>query len=168
MMDFVLPCPRAHNESIDHYCRRRLRQARNVCQQVGFWSLLWGERVIKWEEHLKRGERYTHLCARLMSFHGTQWLMEQRSAFVPTDSRNMNGSRNSLFSGRTGTRMNIGRPQPRWQDGCSIARDAKKARAQSIKGKNARTIGTIIREALETARAFVNAGNSAASQQRPS
>ena len=108
---------------------------------------------------------YSHVCARLMKFHGTAWLQHQRSAFVPENSI---GARNTLSSGRTGTRMNIGRPQPRWQEGCSVARDAKTARAHSIKGENARTIGTIIREAIEAARVFVKAGNGAASQQRPS
>lgn len=77
-----------------------------------------------------------------------------------------NGSRSSLYSGRTGTRLNMGRPQPRWQEVCDIARSALGSRATSIKGRNARTIGTIIKEAIDAARAFVNAGDNSASQPR--
>ena len=60
--------------------------------------------------------------------------------------------------------MNIGRPQPRWQDGVAIARAASDSRGISIRGQNARTIGTIIKEAVDAARVFVNTGNVRATQ----
>ena len=75
--------------------------------------------------------------------------------------------RNSLLRGRTGTRLNIGRPQPRWQDGCDIARSVLSARSISLKGSNAWTVGTIIKESIDTARAFVSTGNASASHPRP-
>ena len=164
MMSFILPCIRGITESIDHYCRRRLRQARNVSQQIGLWSNLWCKRVINWEDHISRGERNNHFCTRLLKFHGRSWLWQQRTDYVPENSQNANGTRNSLFSGRTGTRMNIGRPQPRWQEGAAIARIASESRGISIRGQNARTIGTIIKEAVDAARIFVNTGNVRAMQ----
>ena len=157
MIAMILPCPRARDESLDHYCRRRLRQARNVSQKLGFWSALWAQRVCNWEQHLQRGERYSHICTRLLYFHCEDWLQEQRRAFVPTSSERINA--NSLFSGRTGTRLNIGRPQVRWQDGCAIARSTQQARTTALRGQNARTVGTIIKEVFDAARAFVNRGN---------
>ena len=57
------------------------------------------------------------------------------------------------------TRLNIGRPQVRWQDGCAIARGTQQARTIAIRGQNARTVGTIIKELFDAARAFVNRGN---------
>ncbi len=60
--------------------------------------------------------------------------------------------------------MNIGRPQPRWQEGVAIARIASESRGISIRGQNARTIGTIIKEAVDAARVFVNTGNGRATQ----
>ena len=165
-MAIILPCPRTAEETIDHYCRRRPRQARNVSQQIGFWSALWCNRVINWEEHLKRGARYSHFCSKLLHYHGESWLQDLRSSFVPENSEGTSVNRNTLFSGRTGSRLNIGRPQIRWTDSCSIARSILEARAQSVRGRNARTIGTIIKEAVDAARAFVNCGNLAADQPR--
>ena len=159
MIAIIVPCPRAVEETLDHYCRRRLRQARNVSQHLGFWSSLWSQRVLNWEEHLQRGQRYAHICTRLLKLNSDTWLQQQRSVFVASNSASTRNDRNSLFSGRTGTRLNIGRPQVRWQDGCTIARTTKEARAISSRGQNARTIGTIIKEAFDHARAFVNRGN---------
>ncbi len=47
-----------------------------------------------------------------------------------------------------GARCNIGRPQPRWEDGATLAREVSKARNVSIKGGNAMTIGTRIHTVL--------------------
>ena len=110
MMAIILPCARAQEEHIDHYCRRRSRQARNVSQQIGFWSTLWCNRVIKWEEYLKICENYSNICSRLLTYHGSDWLVQQRSNFVAENSDSTSVSRNSLFSGRTGALLNIGRP----------------------------------------------------------
>ena len=156
MMAIIVPCPRANNEGIDHFCRRRLRQARNICQQVGFWSTLWCKRVIDWNEHIKRGARYSHMCSRLLNYHASSWLQEQRQSFVPSNPLSQSASRHTLFSGRTGTRMNIGRPQVRWHDGCELATMTLNARPTSRRGNNARTIGSIIKEVLDTARQIVN------------
>ena len=62
--------------------------------------------------------------------------------------------------------LRIGRPQVRWQDGCAIARSTQEARAIALRGQNARTVGTIIKEAFDAARAFVNRGNRVAQDPR--
>ena len=59
-----------------------------------------------------------------------------------------------MRAGRTGTRMNISRPQVRWADGVEIARVASQSRSVAERGNNARTISTIISEALQQARNF--------------
>ena len=94
-----------------------------------------------------------------MNFHADAWLQQQRSIFVPSESQSTNNDRISIFSWRTGTRLNIGRPQVRWQDGCAIAHTTQEARAISLRGQNARTVGSIIKEAFDAARAFVIRGN---------
>ena len=71
----------------------------------------------------------------------------------------MIGTASLVAARRTGTRLNIGRPQVRWQDGCIIARGTHEARAISPRGQNARTVGSIVKEASDAARAFVNRGN---------
>ena len=62
MYAFMLPCEPQMHETLDSFCRRRFRQARSVATKVGLWSLEWCERLCKWDQHLKRGERYGHIC----------------------------------------------------------------------------------------------------------
>ena len=69
--------------------------------------------------------------------------MTMRSAWVSET-----GTRNSVLAGRTGTRLNIGRPQVRWTDGLSVALEVVKVRQESLKGNNALSISSRIREAL--------------------
>ena len=73
--------------------------------------------------------------------------MFQRSLWVSE-----RDSRNSVLAGRTGTRLNIGRPQVRWQDGLSVAESVRKSRGVSIKGNNALSISSRIRESLNELR----------------
>ena len=63
MMAMILPCTRMPEEDIGVYCRRKLRLARNFCESAGFWSLLWCDRVDKWNQHIHRGDAYGHMCA---------------------------------------------------------------------------------------------------------
>ena len=76
-----------------------------------------------------------------------QWLLHERAKWVAEDSV---GSRYSLLVGRTGTRLNIGRPQVRWEHGVDLAREVLQSRDVSLKGSNAMTIGTRIRNALSS------------------
>ena len=73
-----------------------------------------------------------------------------------------NGSdqtRNSIYRGRTGTRLNIGRPQVRWADGTDVARFVLDGRQSSLIGNNALSVGSAIREGMIIARGFVEQFN---------
>ena len=72
-------------------------------------------------------------------------MIEQRSVFVDAT--------NSLIAGRTGTRLNIGRPQIRWSDGTFLASTTKHARTGALVGKNAITVASRIKEAVTFIRA---------------
>jgi len=147
MLALVLPCVRAQVEDLDTYYRRRARQARNVASKCGMWSISWCDRLVSWHEHLKRAGAYQHPCTKLLKLHDSNWLMFQRSLWVSE-----RDSRNSVLAGRTGTRLNIGRPQVRWQDGLSVAESVRKSRGVSIKGNNALSISSRIRESLNELR----------------
>ena len=158
MTKLLVPTSRLPGEDIDSYFRRRSRQARNLCSQVGFWSELWCQRVINWDQHVRRGVSYQHICANLLNFKDSQWLTHQRSMYVPS---NGISSRVSVSAGRTGTRNNIGRPQPRWEAGVALARDVLGSRTTAQRGNNALSIGSRIRSAfIELSAAAQHAFNS--------
>ena len=142
MYAFMLPCEPQMHETLDSFCRRRLRQARSVATKVGLWSLEWCERLCKWDQHLKRGERYGHICFLLNQHKSAEWLLYQRSNLV--------NIQNSISAGRTGTRLNCGKPQPRWSEGLPLARtiyeEQEGGKAQTV------TISTRIRDALKFVR----------------
>ena len=140
MLAHLLPCVPHANESTDHFHRRRLRQARNVASHAGLWSLVWAKRVIDWQNHVLRGFEYGHFCSKLIEFHDESWIESQRSHFV--------NSRNSVFAGRTGTRLNIGRPQTRWAHGIVNAQAAINARTNHTRGSNSLSLSTRLREAI--------------------
>ena len=81
----------------------------------------------------------------LLEFHGARWLLEQRKNFVSCDGSA--SSRVSLTSGRTGTRLNIGKPQLRWDAGVSLASAALGSRSESHSSRHVLSIGSRIREA---------------------
>ena len=62
MTAFLLKCERLVGEDINTYCRRRLRLARNFCNDVGMWSTLWCRRIVKWNSHLERSLSYKHFA----------------------------------------------------------------------------------------------------------
>ena len=75
--------------------------------------------------------------------HDPVWLMQARTQWLGEFS-----IRNSIFAGRTATRLNIGRPQVRWQDGLNVAQSVLEARDLSEKGSNSLSVASRIREAL--------------------
>ena len=87
---------------------------------------------------------YPHPCLCIYKFHDSEWLLHQRSEFV--------NSRCSLTAGRTGTRLNVGRPQVRWEDGFNTARILLDSRVASVQGNNMLSISTIFRETFSTVR----------------
>ena len=157
----LIPCLQARGENIDHCCRRRRRNARNICKKTSFWSALWCRRMIAWKEHVDRGQKYQHICFHLLNYKNSDWLVQQRSPYVPVDGSEQ--TRNTIFVGRTGTRANIGRPQVRWADGLIFAEEIITGRSMSQDGSNALSIGTAMREAMIAARNFVEQFNSQSS-----
>ena len=85
MLSHILPCPIGVGETVDHYCRRRARLARNVSIESGAWSKLWCNRVGRWDQHVRRGVVY-HFCHDLMLHHSSQWLLLQRAVFTTENS----------------------------------------------------------------------------------
>ena len=71
------------------------------------------------------------------------------------------GSRNSLVAGRTGTRLNVGRPQVRWDVGVTVARESIAVRTRSAQGGASRSIGSIVSDAMQSAREFIMRANAA-------
>ena len=112
--------------------------------------------MLAWDKHVRRGERYQHICCALLKHHDSRWLLFQRANFVPEFSSEWSDNRNSLSRGRTGTRLNIGRPQMRWADGVTVAEEVLKGRSVSQNGGNALSISTAIREAVASARCFAD------------
>jgi hypothetical protein len=56
----------------------------------------------------------SHICFKLLDFHNASWFFERRSFLL--------NARNILLAGRTGSRATGGKPQPRREDGVSLAR----------------------------------------------
>ena len=90
-------------------------------------------------------------CIILITWHDSQWLLHQRSQWV---AENSTDPRNSLVAGRTGTRLNNGRPQTRWEERLVVAKAVLEGRSLAERGSNALSIGTIVREAVTAARAL--------------
>ena len=147
MFSYIIKYPRGEHEHVDHFCRRRLRSARNLAGGCGKWSLLWCRRVVAWDAHVKRGRAYNHFAYNLLTFHNDNWLIMQRSLFVGIED-----FRNSVYAGRTGTRLNIGRPQQRWGPGVQLAKDCLSERDMQLSGRNVLSISNIVRNAVLAAR----------------
>ena len=133
------------SESLDAYCRRRATHVRNLCQELSSWSELRAKRVIDWSDHIQRGGMYNHICNPLIKLKNEQWLTHERAKWVAVSASN---SRNTPLAGRTGTRCNIGRPQPRWESSVGLAKQVLASRNVTGKGNNSMSIGTRIRNAL--------------------
>ena len=80
--------------------------------------------------------------------------MHKRSQCVA--SRLSNSNRISALAGRTGTRLNIGQPQPRWDEGVALAREVLQTRSVALKGAQPLGIGSRIRNAVSSLREFMN------------
>ena len=144
MFSKCIPCTRLPLETLDVYCRRRKREARNRAVKMGLWSKIWCKRILNWDAHLTRARdpcRPPHIINNLLDFHGQDWLVQQRSPWVVSNSRFEN-PRNSVWAGRTGTRLNIGRPQTRWVDGVTNAKVIESLNATGDPG-HAITVGTL-------------------------
>ena len=81
----------------------------------------------------------------LLLLRNSNWLVQQRSRFVASAASQ--NHRVSLVAGRTGTRLNIGKPTTRWDAGIELARASLASRAASQNSSNALSIGSRIRGA---------------------
>ena len=99
---------------------------------------MWATRVVKWNEHVLRGDLFVK---HLLKWHDNDWLQQQRAYFTSES--------NSLVAGRTGTRLNRGRPQPRWMPGIILAKAVLSERKQTLGGRSFLAINTVIDNARE-------------------
>ncbi len=67
------------DEPVEHFVRRREREARNVCAKQGMWSQMWRKRVVDWTAHIRGGAAYAHICLKLLVYRDSVWLQFQRS-----------------------------------------------------------------------------------------
>ena len=63
-----------HDETIDHFVRRRKLEARNLCDEQGMWSKMWCKRVVDWNAHIRMGAAYAHICLLLLNYRDIVWL----------------------------------------------------------------------------------------------
>ena len=116
MVSIVLHETGQPGEEVPDYVRRRGRIARSLSEQYGLWSHRWFARVIKWDRHLARARNGLSWSSRLRTYHGSEWLIEQRSSFISSSTSTM-----SVVAGRTGTRSFQGKVFMRWHDGVHYA-----------------------------------------------
>ena len=104
--------PPISGESADEYCRRRHRAASACCAGKQAWDRLACERVLSWEQHIRRGH-VPGWASALVGWHDSNWLQTCRY---------LAGS-SSVMAGRTRTRSGAGRAAQRWDEGVLVARD---------------------------------------------
>ena len=151
MISILQRIPRLDGEDNVSWTRRSRRLARNTCSTIGLWSEAWAGKVIDWHDHVMR---HDCIMKSLVQHKNSAWLQTQRSYFV--SSNGSTSTRNSLLAGRTGTRADGGRPQPRWESGISLARSLLQTRDVSARGNNSLSIGSRIRQAALLVAEFFN------------
>lgn len=92
------------------YVRRRGRLAAGLCREHGLWSRRWCLRVVSWDAHLKRPRNSGSWAAQVEKFHDASWFGIRLACLSPSGSAG------------TGTRSALGRPFPRWHEGCQLAK----------------------------------------------
>ena len=156
MVSVLLNLPKSPLEDIEGYCRRRSRAARKVSAKIGLWSLTWAEKVISWHEHVLRaakhssrsdGKAHLSMNANLIHFHDAKWLFHMRSQWTAQNYNTCSSNRVTAQAGRTGTRLDIGCVQIRWEEGLALARSVKQAEDSNSNGKSL-SIGSRIKNAL--------------------
>ena len=90
---------------------------------------------------MSKDEDFKHPCSRILAQRGFEWIQACRANFVASDGSS--SSRCRLDAGRTGTRLNIGRPQNRWCEAITIADHVLSIRAENGADSHV-TIGTVL------------------------
>ncbi len=135
-------------ETIDQYDRRRKRCACNCVVKICSWATLWAKRSVEWHDHLSRKSDTNDVLGLLFKWHNLTWLREQRSRFVNVNSRNAYTlQRNTIFAGNTGTRLLGVRPQPRFEEGVDLARQALKSDRKSLSSSNVLSLHSVLQQA---------------------
>lgn len=107
--------PEPH-ESVSEFVRRRGHLAGGLCRSHGLFSSRLKDRVSKWDAHVRRAP--SHPAAKLLSFHGDEWLSERRIELLPFNTL----SSWTSTAGRTGTRCLPGLVVRRWNQAVQHAR----------------------------------------------
>ena len=85
-----------------------------------------------------------------------QWLLHKRAEWI--SEHESSSSRVTTVAGRTGTRLNIGQPQIRWEEGLALAKEVHHNTRDASLVDTCRSkisIGTRIREAVKALRNFL-------------
>ena len=152
MILVLMHLPRKSGELFEEWWKRRGKAARQLCSKIGFWSIEWAKRVVSWHEHVQRSSKHNSIICKLVNYHNNDWLLQKRSQWVASSGGS--SSRVTALAGRTGTRLNIGQPQTRWDEGVALARSVLQSRDITIKGRQPLAIGSRIRNAISTMREF--------------
>ena len=153
MVSILLKLPKRTDEPIEIFRRRRNKVSAQFCSKVGQWSLAWAAKVIQWHEHVQRSGQYNAINSRLLKFHNQEWLLHRRAEWIAQHESSI--SRVTAFAGWTGTRLNVGQPQPRWEEGLALAKTISITRGTSFNGNTNLSIGIRIREAMCTLRSIM-------------
>ena len=121
MIAIACPIPWAPGEDPAQYARRMGRHASAIAREGGTWSQHWFDRALAWDAHVQRNHTGCKWNHSLCSFHDHEWLQEQRAAYAALNPVRMNPW--TLLAGRTGTRAQAGKIQPRWQESVRKVRD---------------------------------------------
>ena len=138
-------------ESVEQFCIRRNHVCRQVCSEIGQWSVVWAKCIVAWHLHVTRSGLYASLLNSVFRIRDDNWLQHRRSHFVPS-----NGdisTRRSIRAGNLGTRLYVGYVQTRWETGPFLARQVLENSGNSIRGPPL-TIGTRIRRAASFLQQF--------------
>ena len=115
MFSCVLRLPRESFECDADYARRRGRESRKWCAEVGLWEELAANRVVSWFDHVDRAHCRSW-ATRIQPVRGSAWLQAQR---VIANSW-------SMFAGILASREVAGRPRVRWEEAVDRCRQIVK------------------------------------------
>ena len=80
---------------------------------MGKWSLMWADRLLRWNDHLMCERNSWSWAAKLLVAQDSAWVRLQRAQFVC--------AARTLLAGATGTRIIAARPRPRWDESVDVA-----------------------------------------------
>ena len=114
MVRGLIGCRVREGEDSASFVQRRNRLASTTARRHGTWSKIWAKKVTDWNSHLQRDRNRHSWAAKVLRFHGAQWLQDQRRIHAV-------GQQGSLVAGRTCTRAFPGIVHRRWHDGVDVA-----------------------------------------------